>query len=59
MNQAASRKDIDDVIDILHVFMKQVSDEFGDVKQKLEEQGKKYDRLATKWLVEPERSYAI
>jgi len=47
MNQAASRKDIDEVIDILHVFMKQVGDEFAGVKQRLDEQDRKYDRLIT------------
>jgi hypothetical protein len=35
MSQAATRKDIDDVIDILQDFMKQVSGEFADVRSEV------------------------
>ena len=40
MSQAVTRKDIDEVLDLLHVFMKQIDDRFN-------EQEKKYDRLIT------------
>lgn len=45
MSEAATRKDIDEVIGILNQFMQQVSDEFIGVKAQLKEQDKKYDRL--------------
>lgn len=40
MSQAATRDDIDEVLELLHTFMKQVDDRFN-------EQEKKYDRLIT------------
>jgi len=40
MSQAATREDIDEVLDLLHIFMKQVDDRFN-------EQEKKYDKLIT------------
>ena len=40
MPKVASREDIDEVIDLLRIFMKQVDDRFID-------QEKKYDRLIT------------
>ncbi len=40
MGQAVTRKDIDEILDLLHIFMKQVDDRFS-------EQEKKYDRLIT------------
>ena len=45
MNQAASRKDIDEVIELLRGFMDQVGDQFDEVNKKLDEQDRKYDRL--------------
>ena len=40
MGQAVTRDDIDEVLELLHTFMKQVDDRFN-------EQEKKYDRLIT------------
>jgi len=40
MSQSATREDIEEVLDLLHIFMKQVDDRFN-------EQEKKYDKLIT------------
>jgi septal ring factor EnvC (AmiA/AmiB activator) len=45
MSNQATRKDIDEVIGILHSFMHQVGDEFKAVNNKIDAQDDKYDKL--------------
>jgi len=45
MNENATRKDIDEVIDIVKVFMGQVSGQFIEVNRRLDLLDQKYDHL--------------
>jgi archaellum component FlaC len=45
MNESATRKDIDEVIDIMKDFMGQVSNQFAQVNNRLDSLDQKYDHL--------------
>lgn len=45
MNDTATRKDIDEVIDIMKDFMGQVADQFNSVNERLDKLDAKYDHL--------------
>lgn len=45
MSDTATRQDIDEVLNILRDFMKQVDDRFQHIEDRLDKQDKKYDRL--------------
>jgi hypothetical protein len=45
MNEGATRKDIDEVIDIMKDFMSQVSTRFNEVDRRLDRLDQKYDHL--------------
>jgi hypothetical protein len=45
MNQAATRADIDEVIEIMKGFMGQVSDQFVSINKRLDSLDQKYDHL--------------
>ena len=45
MNESATRKDIDEVIDIMKDFMSQVSGQFDDVNKRLDRLDRDYDHL--------------
>jgi DNA anti-recombination protein RmuC len=45
MNENATRKDIDEVIDIVKDFMGQVSDQYSEVNKRLDSLDQKYDHL--------------
>jgi len=45
MNEALTRADIDEVIDIMKGFMGQVSDQFASVNKRLDSLDQKYDHL--------------
>ena len=47
MSEVATRKDIDEVIDIIKDFMGQVSQQFTGVNKRLDDLGQKYDHLIT------------
>ncbi len=49
MNESSTRKDIDEVIDILKDFMGQVSNQFNGVNNQFNEVNKRLDRLDQKY----------
>jgi archaellum component FlaC len=47
MNEGATRKDIDEVVDILKDFMTQVSQQFEEVNKRLDNLEQKHDHLVS------------
>lgn len=45
MSEAATRKDIDEVLTVLDTFMERVDERFTKIEARLDEQDKKYDHL--------------
>ena len=56
MSDGATRKDIDEVIDILHTFMQQVSDKFDQVDRKFDAIDMRFDAIDLR-LDELDRKY--
>jgi len=48
MSDVATRKDIDEIVGILHAFMQQVSDKFDSVDQKFDSIDQKFEQLESK-----------
>jgi archaellum component FlaC len=49
MNEGATRKDIDEMIDIMKDFMSQVSSQFNEVNRQLDEVNTRLDQLDRKY----------